>query len=144
MTTPTSILFLCGKNSIRSPIAHMLARSLLPKGIFIQSAGIEQGDRDYFVDSVLQEVGLDLGDRQPRVFSDIEDDGFDVVVTMTEAAHQKALEVYHAAASEILFWPTSDPTVAQGRRDQVMMAYREVRDGLEKKIKERFLPESSK
>lgn len=139
MRAPTSILFLCGKNSIRSPMAHMLAKSLLPKSIFIQSAGIEQGDRDFFVDSVLDEIGLDLGDRQPRLVEDVGDDSFDVVIAMTKPAHQKAQEIYRTAATEILYWPTSDPTTVQGRRDQVLMAYREVRETIKRKITDRFL-----
>lgn len=136
---PSSILFLCGKNSIRSPMAQMLARALLPKSIFIQSAGIEAGSRDYFVDSVLEEVGLDLGDRQPRIYNHVEDDSFDVIVALTDKAHQKAIEMTKTVSSEVIFWPMNDPTLAKGRRDQVLMAYRDVRNAIEKRIKEHFM-----
>lgn len=135
---PTSILFLCGKNSIRSPMAHMLASALLPKSIFIQSAGIEIGSRDYFVDTVLEEVGLKLGDRQPRSYNHIEDDSYDLIVALTEQAHKKALDMTKTVSSDVLFWPTSDPTLAKGRRDQVLMAYRDVRNAIEKRIIEHF------
>ncbi len=43
---PTSILFVCGKNAIRSPMAELLARTLLPANIYIASAGVKRGERD--------------------------------------------------------------------------------------------------
>ena len=40
---PKSILFLCGMNAIRSPMAEALARNDLPKGVFVASAGVRPG-----------------------------------------------------------------------------------------------------
>jgi protein-tyrosine-phosphatase len=36
------------------------------------------------------------------------------------------------------YWPTSDPTAAEGTREQRLAAYREVRDQLTERIKKRF------
>jgi hypothetical protein len=36
------------------------------------------------------------------------------------------------------YWPTADPTLAQGSREQILDAYRGVRDGLFRRIKQRF------
>jgi len=41
-------------------------------------------------------------------------------------------------AADVEYWPTSDPTVVEGTRDQRLTAYREVRDLLLRRIKERF------
>ncbi len=58
---PGAILFMCGMNAIRSPMAEALAKSMLPKGTYIASAGVRTGERDPFVDVVLDEVGLSIG-----------------------------------------------------------------------------------
>lgn len=36
---PRSVLFMCGMNAIRSPMAEALARAALPKGTYVASAG---------------------------------------------------------------------------------------------------------
>ena len=33
-------------------------------------------------------------------------------------------------AVEVEYWPTPDPTIADGTREQILAAYREVRDHL--------------
>lgn len=136
--TPRSLLFLCGMNAVRSPIAEQLARSMLPRSVFIASAGVRQGERDPFVDAVLAEVGLSLGERQPRAFDQIEDDYFDLIVTLSPEAHHRALELTRSLAVEVEYWPTADPTGISGTREQIMAAYREVRDRLAQRIAERF------
>jgi protein-tyrosine-phosphatase len=42
-------------------------------------------------------------------------------------------------AVDVEYWPTHDPSLATGSREQIMDAYRAVRDGLMKRIKERFV-----
>ena len=39
-------------------------------------------------------------------------------------------------AVDVVYWPTPDATAAQGSRETIMEAYREVRDRLAKRIKE--------
>jgi hypothetical protein len=41
-------------------------------------------------------------------------------------------------AIEAEYWPTQDPSVVSGSREQVLDAYRAVRDGLSSKIRGRF------
>ncbi len=137
---PGSVLFLCGQNSIRSPIAEQIARTLLPRFVFVASAGVRPGERDPFVDAVLAERGLGLGARQPQLLDDMEDAYFDLIVTLAPQAHHKALELTRSAAVDVEYWPTPDPTTARGTRDQIMSAYRDVADRLERRIRERFAP----
>lgn len=135
---PHSILFLCGMNAVRSPIAEQIARKMLPRDVFVASAGVRPGERDPFVDAVLAEAGLSLGDRQPRSLDQMEDDYFDLIVTLSPEAHHRALEMTRSLASEVEYWPMPDPTGIGGTRDQIMASYREVRERLEKRIAERF------
>ena len=41
-------------------------------------------------------------------------------------------------AIDVEYWPTPDPTLTDGAREQILDAYREVRDHLFAKIKQRF------
>lgn len=133
---PGAILFMCAMNSIRSPMAEAIARSLMPS-VYIASAGVRPGERDPFVDVVLEEIGLSLGKRQPQMLEELEDDYFDLVITLSPEAHHRALELTRSAAVDVIYWPVADPTVVTGSRDQVLDAYRDVRNSLMKMISER-------
>ena len=127
---PGAILFMCGLNAIRSPMAEAMARGMLPQGTYIASAGVRAGERNPFVDVVLDEIGLSLGRRQPQTLEELEDDFFDIIITLSPEAHHAALELTRANAIEVIYWPTMDPSATDGTRDQVLDAYREVRDYL--------------
>lgn len=135
---PRAILFMCGMNAIRSPMAEVIAKQLVAPGIYIQSAGVRAGERDPFVDAVLDEAGLALGKHKPRTMDEIEDDFFDLIITLTPEAHHKALELTRSNSLDVVYWPTMDPTVATGTREQILEAYREVREHLTKLISERL------
>ena len=137
---PRSILFLCGQNAIRSPMAELLARRVLPASTFVASAGVRAGERDPFVDAVLTEAGLSLGDRHPRSLDQLEDDYFDLIVTLAPEAHHRALEMTRSMAVDVEYWPTADPTTATGTREQILSAYRDVRERLARRIAARFAP----
>ncbi len=129
---------MCGMNSVRSPIAEHLARRMLPETTFVASAGVRAGERDPFVDKVLAEEGLSLGDRLPRTIDELEDDYFDLIVTLSPQAHHVALDLTRSMAVDVEYWPTPDPTTIAGSRDQIMAAYRDVRDRLKARIAGRF------
>ncbi|MGC0052210.1 low molecular weight phosphatase family protein [Brucella pituitosa] len=137
---PTSVLFVCGKNSIRSPIAELLARKLLPPNMYIASAGVQRGERDPFVDAVLIEEGLSLDARQPRGLEELADGYFDLIITLTPLAHHTVLERMRGFSVDVEYWPTPDPTLMTGSREQIMNAYRDVRDRLKRQITERLAP----
>jgi protein-tyrosine-phosphatase len=119
-------------------MAELLAKRVLPASIFVASAGVRAGERDPFVDAVLAESGLSLGNRHPRSLDQLEDDYFDLIVTLAPEAHHRALEMTRSMAVEVEYWPTADPTTVVGTREQILAAYRDVRDRLAKRIAERF------
>lgn len=137
---PSSVLFLCGMNAIRSPMAEAMTKSLGIPGVYVASAGVRHGERDPFVDAVLAEIGLSLGKRQPQTLDDLEDAFFDLIVTLAPEAHHAALELTRASSVEVVYWPMPDPTVEADTRDQQLAAYRDVRDRLSALIEERFGP----
>ena len=49
------------------------------------------------------------------------------------------MELTRTAATQVEYWPTLDPTVVDGSREQRLAAYRGVRDQLMERLKARFL-----
>ena len=135
---PGSILFLCGQNAIRSPMAEALAAFHLPPTVLVRSAGLRTGTRDPFVDAVIAEAGLPVIPHDPHGLDEVEDGLFDVIVALTPEALERASELARTAAIEVEHWPIDDPSLTEGRREQVMDAYRAVRDELERRIIARF------
>jgi protein-tyrosine-phosphatase len=128
---------MCRMNAVRSPMAEIIARSLLP-GTYVASAGVRPGERDPFVDAVLDEVGLSLGRHAPHSLDELEDDYFDLIVTLAPEAHHAALELTRSMAVDVMYWPTPDPTVASGTREQILSSYRDVREFLKTLIEKRL------
>jgi protein-tyrosine-phosphatase len=133
---PSSVLFACTFNTIRSPMAEGLGRLLFGREIYFASAGVRAGELDPFVTAAMDEIGVDLSRFHPQSFDDLEDASFDLIVSLSPEAHHRAVEFTRAIAVEAVYWPTIDPSLAQGSREQRLDAYRGVRDGLQTKIKQ--------
>ncbi len=108
--------------------------------VYVDSAGVRKQALDPFVIEVLDEIGIDIAKHKPKTFDDLEDTSFDLVITLTPEAQHRALEMTRTMAIDVEYWPTPDPTAAAGSRDQMLDAYRQVRDRLLAKIKDRFGP----
>nr|WP_281374751.1 low molecular weight phosphatase family protein [Aureimonas mangrovi] len=133
---PGSVLFVCGMNAIRSPMAEAIAHSILPPSVYVASAGVKCGERDPFVDVILAENGLSLGDFRPRALEELADGYFDLIVTMSPEAHHVALDRTGTDSVAVEFWPMPDPSVVAGSRGQILDAYRDVYRRIEEKIEE--------
>jgi len=133
---PQSLLFACSCNAVRSPMAEGLARRLFGREIFFASAGVRAIEPDHFAIAVMDEIGVDISKHKPHTFADLEDDGFDVIITLSPEAHHTALEYTRTSAVEVIYWPTLDATAVMGSRETMLDAYRGVRDGLDKRIKD--------
>ncbi|WP_119420156.1 arsenate reductase ArsC [Desertibaculum subflavum] len=141
---PGAVLFACTSNVIRSPMAEAMLKYLHGNRIYVQSVGIRTGEPDPFVAEVMDEIGIDLTRHKPKTFDDLHDEyeeeteSFDLVISLSPEAHHHAIEMTRNAAVDIEFWNTFDPSVVQGSREQILDAYRAVRDELFRKIRARF------
>jgi protein-tyrosine-phosphatase len=135
---PSAILFVCTQNAIRSPMAAAIMHKLAGHRSYVASAGVTAGDPDPFVGVVMDEVGLDLTRHRPHSFEDLEDSTFDLVVTLSEEAKERAEKLARTSAIKLEHWPVGDPSIVAGSRDQILDAYREVREELTKRITKRF------
>jgi protein-tyrosine-phosphatase len=140
---PLAVLFACGLNAMRSPMAAALLAQMLGRAIYVGSAGVRKGELDPFAVAVMAEIGLDISRHKPATFEELEDlEGlnFDLIVTLAPEAHHRALELTRTNAVDVEYWPTVDPTVVEGSREQRLEAYRGLRDQLLQRISERFAP----
>jgi protein-tyrosine-phosphatase len=138
---PQTVLFACGLNSVRSPMAAGLLGQMFGRSIYIGSAGVRKGELDPFAVAAMEEVGIDISRHKPTTFEELDDwEGlnFDLIITLAPEAHHRALELTRTAAVEVEYWPTPDPTAIEGSREQRLDAYRDVRDQLMARIRSRF------
>ena len=135
---PSAVLFICTQNAIRSPMAAAITHHLLGHKVYVASAGIEAGDPDPFVGLVMDEIGLDLTRHRPHALDDLSDAGFDLAITLSPQALKRAEDMTRTMAIDVEHWPVNDPSKTQGSREQILDAYREVRDDVMRRVKQRF------
>jgi protein-tyrosine-phosphatase len=137
---PGAVLFACTMNAVRSPMAAAILRHLGGRNVYVESAGIRAGEPDPFVAAVMEEIGIDVTKHTPRTLADLNDTSFDLIITLSPEAHHQALELTRTMAVDVEYWPTLDATAMHGlgSREQILQAYRDVRDALFRRIKRRF------
>jgi len=135
---PGAVLFACNLNAVRSPMAAGLLKYLLGHKIYVASAGVRGGETDPFAVSAMEEIGIDISGHTPVSFQDLHDTSFDLVISLTPQAQHQAVEMTRTMSLDVEYWPTHDPTLEAGNREQRLAAYREVRDTPMARIKSRF------
>jgi protein-tyrosine-phosphatase len=135
---PSSVLFACSFNSIRSPMAEALLKHLHGRHIYVDSVGVRAEEIDPFAVAVMDEIGIDISKHRTKTFEELEDTSFDLVVSLSPEAQHSAVELTRTMSCEVEFWPMFDPTAVEGSREEMLGAYRLVRDHLRRRILERF------
>jgi protein-tyrosine-phosphatase len=135
---PTAVLFACTMNAIRSPMAAAILRHLAGRRLYVASAGVRAGERDPFLAVVMDEIGIDVVGHTPHTIAELHDTSFDLVISLSPEAHHQALELTRTMAVDVEYWPTFDPSYVEGNREQMLNAYRALRDQLFRRIKTRF------
>lgn len=137
---PTSVLYVCAMNRVRSPMAAALTRKLYGDAIRVESSGVRASDEvDPMAAVVMREVGADLAGHTPRRMEAIDPAGFEVIVALSPDA-RPVVERLAAEGAEIDDWPVSDPTLEEGSWERRLEAYRQTRRELEARIAGRFGP----
>ena len=137
---PGAVLFACTMNAVRSPMAAAILRHLAGRRAYVESAGVRAGELDPFVVAIMDEIGIDISAHKPRTLADLNDTSFDLIVSLSPEAHHQALEMTRTFAVDVEYWPTFDASLmlGQGNREQTLQSYRQVRELLFRKIKQRF------
>lgn len=129
-------------NAVRSPMAAAILQHLMGDRVHVASAGVRAGITDPYAVAVMDEIGIDISDHEPTTLKDLGPEPFDLIITLSPEAHHHGVELTRINPAAVEYWPTPDVTVHldSAGREEVLAAYRKVRDSLFQRIKQRFLP----
>lgn len=117
------ILFVCQLNMVRSPMAEGLARK---KGFKAISCGLEAGEPDELMISIMREVGVDMSQHEPQALSDVADQTFDRVIAFTDDTYAAA-EAVLGCDQPIDLWSIPMPSMGSHDVRAIMDTYRSIR-----------------
>lgn len=130
----STILFLCTGNSCRSQMAEGFARAYGGERVEVYSAGIEPVGLNPRAVAVMAEAGIDIS-KQTSDPIDLEVlNKADIVVILCGDARDKCPVT--PAGGHCEHWPLPDPARAEGSEEQIMAAFRAVRDEIRERVKE--------
>ena len=131
-----SILFACNVNAVRSAMAEAMVKEAFPGKIFVDSCGVRPGNPDGFAIAAMQEAGYDMVSHAPKSFEELDYEFYDVIISFSVAADERARELTRNMDCETLYWPVDDLADLQGSREERLRAYRAVRDDIAAKLSE--------
>ncbi|PJE26404.1 low molecular weight phosphatase family protein [Pseudooceanicola antarcticus] len=141
-------MFCCDHNAVRSPMAEGIMKKLYGTDTYVQSVGVRNDlEIDGFAIAVCKELGVELSRHRSRSFEEMQQWGddlssFDLVVALSPASQRSALELTRYFHLTVEYWPIMDPTGIGENREQKLNAYRQSRDQIISKLKDRFGPPS--
>jgi arsenate reductase (thioredoxin) len=126
MTEKKKVLILCTGNSARSQMAEGLLRYLGGDKFEVESAGtIASFVRPQAI-AAMGEIGIDISGHRSKSLDEFLDSPFDFVITVCDNAAANC-PVFPGGGKR-LHWSFDDPAEAQGNEDEVLQAFRRVRD----------------
>ncbi|MDG0987071.1 MAG: low molecular weight phosphatase family protein [Paracoccaceae bacterium] len=141
---PQSILFCCDHNAVRSPMAEGIMKKIYGTGTYVQSVGvINDLEIDGFSIAVCEEIGVELSRHRSRSFDEMKQWGddlssFDLIVALSPASQRRALELTRLFHLTVEYWPVLDPTGIGETREMKLISYRQTRDQIVNKLKEKW------
>ena len=124
------ILFLCVANSARSQLAEGLARTMVPVGTKVWSAGSRPTSVRPEAVAVLKEIGIDISHHRSKAVAEIPAAEVDTVITL---CGEEECPLFLGKARR-LHWGLPDPAAAQGSSEEQLAAFRNTRDELRRRI----------
>ena len=129
-----AILFACNINAVRSAMAEAMVKHAFPGKVFVDSCGVTPGIQDGFATVVMQEIGLDMSAHQPKSFDDLDSGFYDVIISFSPEAHDAACALTRNMDCATLYWPVDNLANLTGSREEMLRAYRHVRDDIRCKL----------
>ena len=126
MTTPPNILVLCTGNSCRSQLLHGYLQQLLGARAAVFSAGVETHGLNPRAVRVMAEDGVDISHHTSNHVDEYAHVPFDYVLTVCDHANE-VCPVFPSTAKK-LHHNFPDPAKATGSEEEIVTAFRAVRD----------------
>ena len=125
-------------------MAEGIMKKLYGTGTYVQSVGvINDLEIDGFSIAVCDEIGVELSRHRSRSFDEMErwgDDlsSFDLIVALSPASQRRALELTRLFHLTVEYWPNLDPTGIGETREMKLVSYRQTRDQILNKLREKW------
>ena len=125
-------------------MAEGIMKKLYGTGTYVQSVGvINDLEIDGFSIAVCDEIGVELSRHKSRSFDEMErwgDDlsSFDLIVALSPASQRRALELTRLFHLTVEYWPILDPTGIGENREMKLVSYRQTRDQIVSKLREKW------
>lgn len=133
------VYFLCTGNSCRSQMADGFLQALGNGRYEVRSAGLEAHGLNPRAVQAMQEAGIDISGNTSDVIDSRILREADYIITLCGHANDHCPVVRNDKA-ERWHWGFDDPARATGTEEEVMSAFRDVRDAIKARI-ERFVKE---
>lgn len=127
-------------------MAEGIMKKLYGMRCYIQSVGVKNDlEIDGFAIAVCEEIGVELSRHRSRSFDEMEDWGddlssFDLVLALSPASQRRALDLTQFYHLDVEYWPILDPTGMGDNREARLELYRQARDQIITRLKDRFGP----
>lgn len=130
------VLFLCTGNSARSQMAEAFLRKYAGDSFEPHSAGLEPKGLNPLAIQVMSENGIDISKQESKgIETYLGKVLFQYLITVCDDANQNCPTVWPGVNTR-MHWSFEDPARFEGTKEEKLAKFREVRDLIEKKIKE--------
>jgi two-component system phosphate regulon sensor histidine kinase PhoR len=136
ITQHDATLFLCAENSCRSQMAEAFARQFAPQNHRVFSAGTSPKEIHPLAIQVMKEAGIDISTQRSKGLQAIPLAEIGRLVTLCGEADENCPTL--PLKVERFHWPLRDPAAARGNQDEVLRAFREVRDEIRDRVERLF------
>ena len=145
MSIKKKVLFVCVHNSARSQMAEAFLKKYGADRFEVESAGLEPGRLNPVVVEVMKEIGIDISNNKTKSVLDFYKQGkqYDYVITVCDESQSGACPVF-PGKGERIHWGFDDPSGFAGNHEEKLEKTRKVRDMIENKIKEIFVPKNGR
>ena len=126
------ILFLCTENACRSQMAEGLVNHFLAGQARAFSAGVAPTRVNPRAVAVMAELGLDISQQRAKSVDDLAGEQFDLVITVCDRANEQC-PIFPGQVKKIHL-SFADPARASGSEEEIMAAFRKVRDEMREKL----------
>lgn len=120
------VLVLCTGNSCRSQIAEGYIRHFAGDKAEIYSAGVETHGVNPRAVQIMKEDGIDISGHTSNNINEYRDTDFDFVITVCDNAKERC--PFFPSDAKKLHYNFPDPAKATGTEQEIMQAFRSVRE----------------
>ncbi len=127
------VLFLCTHNSARSQMAEGLLRRIAGDQFEVFSAGTEETRVHPLAIEAMREIGVDISAQTSKTLDTFQGQHFGYVITVCDRANESC-PIFPGDTKRI-HWSFDDPSAATGTDEQRLRAFRNVREGIQQRLR---------